>query len=268
MTLVIALVWGRGVLVSSDSRASGGFVSHEERKIKPIFFVRDDGGELDLGVAGGAGDAVLVKQGFSVVESVFRSWFDGVGSREFRNPSAEEIEGIVGDIESRLIARYRELRGVGIEPNVSLLLASVTQSGEPRLYVFDDRGLAEPVHDNPGYALLGKGVITGGLLLLRLLDYRPGEAWEWDLGVLSAFIIDMVSEIDPTVSPFLGESYFIRYDEESKKVVLGPLKEEAYKEYKEHIRKRKNLFKQLWSAAEKLGEDAIEEKLKELVKSK
>ncbi len=266
MTLVIALVWGRGVLVSADSRASSGLVFHEEKKIKPIYFVYDSDKELDLGIAGGAGDAILVKQGFRVIELAFKSWFENIGSKEDRNPSADEVEGIVESIESKLISRYRELRGMGIEPNVNLLLASVTQDGKPRLYVFDDRGLAEPVHDNPGYALLGKGVITGGLLLLRLLDYRPREAWEWDLGLLSAFIIDMVSEIDPTVSPFLGESYFIRYDEESKKVVLGPLKEEAYKEYKEHVRKRKHLFKLLWSITEELGEDVVEQKLKELMK--
>ena len=81
--------------------------------------------------------------------------------------------------------RYRELKGLGIEPDVRLLLASVSQDAKPLLYVFDDRGIAGPVHENPGYALLGKGVITGGLLLLRLLDYRPREAWEWDLGLLS-----------------------------------------------------------------------------------
>jgi len=263
---VVALVWGRGVLVSADSRASSGFVFHEERKIKPIFFVYNDGKELDLGIVGGAGDATLVKQGFSAIESVFRLWFENTGSREDRNPFADEIEDIVAGIEFRLMRRYRELRDIGIEPNVNLLLASVTQDGKPRLYVFDDRGLAEPVHDNPGYALLGKGVITGGLLLLRLLDYRPGEAWEWDLGLLSAFIIDMVSEIDPTVSPFLGESYFIRYDEKNKKVVLGPLKEEAYKEYKERIHKRKELFKLLWNTVEKYGEDSVKNKLKELMK--
>lgn len=261
MTLVIALVWGRGILVSADSRASSGFVFHEERKICPIFFI-SGGKEYYLGIAGGSGDTVLVKQGFKIIRSAFRSWFESIGLKERRNPFLDEIEDIVGDIESRLINRYRELRDVGIEPSVNLLLASVAQDGKPVLYVFDDRGLAEPVHDNPGYALLGKGVITGGLLLLRLLDYRPGEAWEWDLGILSAFIIDMVSEIDPTVSPFLGESYYIRYEEDTKKVVLGPLKEEVYREYKEQIRRRKELFKLLWTAMEKHGVDAIGEILK------
>jgi len=197
---------------------------------------------------------------------VFRSWFEGVGSREDRNPHSSEVEDIVSGIESKLILRYRDLREVGLDPEVNLLLATVTQEGEPKLYVFDSRGLAQPMHENPGYALLGKGALTGGLLLLRLLDYRPGEAWEWDLGLLSAFIIDVVSEVDPSVSPFLGESYLIRYEEESKRVAVGPLKPEVYKEYKERIRKRKELIKQLWNTTEKHGEKTTEEKLKELAK--
>ena len=55
MTLVIALVWGHGVLVTADSRASSGFIYHEEKKIKPIYFVYSNSKELDLGIAGGAG---------------------------------------------------------------------------------------------------------------------------------------------------------------------------------------------------------------------
>ncbi len=264
MTLVIALVWGEGVLVSSDSRASVGPVYHEERKIKPIYFRAGDK-EIDLAIAGGAGDAVLVKQGFQLIEAVFRDWFERVGSRESRNPYSSEFIDIVSTIESKLMTRYSELRGVGIEPSVNLLLATVTMDRKPMLYVFDERGLAEPLHDNPGYALLGKGMVTGGLLLLRLLDYSPGEAWTWDLGLLTAFIIDMVSEIDPSVSPFLGESYLIRYDKELDKIVLGPLRTEVYREYKDKVRLRKKLFKLLWSVAEEVGEETIMDTLKNLL---
>ena len=265
---MIALVWGRGVLVSADSRASTGFVYHEERKVYPIYIVHDDE-EFDLAIVAGAGDAALVKQGFHMIGRVFKEWFFHVGLKEGRNPRVSEVEEIVGEIERRLIQRYCELRNVGIEPSTQLLLAIVTQEGKPLLYVFDSRGIAEPVHDNPGYALLGSGTVTGGLLLLRLLDYRPGEAWKWDLGLLSAFIIDMVSEVDPSVSPFLGESYYIRYDEEEGKVVVGPLKIEAYKEYKKQVRKRRELIKHLWNMAEKLGEkseDIIIETLNKLEK--
>ena len=116
MTLVIALVWGRGVLVSADSRASNGFVAHEEKKIKPIFFY-NNGKELDLGIAGGAGDTALVKQGFRIIESAFKLWFKNIGSKEDRNPTADEIENIVKNIESRLRVRYRELRKMGLNPS-------------------------------------------------------------------------------------------------------------------------------------------------------
>jgi len=40
----------------------------------------------------------------------------------------------------------------------------------------------------------------------------------------------------------------------------------AWKALYEHVRKRKNLFKLLWNAAERHGEDVVEEKLKELMK--
>ena len=78
----------------------------------------------------------------------------------------------------------------------------------------------------------------------------------------------MVSEVDPSVSPFLGESYYIRYDEKEGRVVVGPLKIEAYKEYKERIRRR-DLIKHVWSLSEKLGEkseDIIVETLNKLEK--
>ena len=180
-----------------------------------------------------------------------------------------EIDEIISEIENRLMKHYLELRNVGIDPNVRLLLALVSDGSKPFLYIFNLRGVAEPVHDNPGYALIGSGTITGRLLLLRLLDYRPGEAWEWNLGLLSAFIIDMVSEVDPSVSPFLGESYYIRYDEKEGKVVLGPLKIEVYKEYKDRVRKRRELIRHVWNLAEKLGEkseETIIEKLNMLEK--
>ncbi|HDI74698.1 MAG TPA: hypothetical protein ENF55_01940 [Thermoprotei archaeon] len=62
------------------------------------------------------------------------------------------------------------------------------------LYLFDNRGLAEPVHDNPGFAVIGNGFFTSGNLLLKLLGYNPGTSGNIDLGILTAFIIDLVSE--------------------------------------------------------------------------
>ncbi len=259
MTLVIALVWGTGILVSADSRVSGGYVIHEEKKIYPVYFTRNDV-DYNLAVLAGAGDAALVKQGFYMAENVFREWLDTLDVK--RNPSSRELDDIISEIEKRLMSRYRDIRILGLETDTVLLLASVTRRGEPRLYVFDDRGIAEPKHDSPGYALLGRGAVTGGLLLLRLLNYTRKK--NWDLGMLSSFIIDVVSEIDPSVSPFLGESLFIRYDPEEKRVILGPLKKEAFKEYKEKIKSRKEAFRLLWEAMEYSSEENIINNLKRL----
>ncbi len=275
MTLVLALVWGRGVLVTADSRASTGPVFHEERKVYPVFHGEGDE-QLGLAVLAGSGDAALVKQGFELIDGLFKRWLEEAG--EPRNPDAGELRGIVEEAESKLIAKYRRLREAGLDPSCDLLLASVTQEGEPRLYVFDSRGVAEPRHDNPGYAILGSGTVTGGQLLLRLLSpslpswwrgervdipgLEPGRV-EWDLGMLSAFLIDLVSEVDPAVSPFLGESYFIRM--EGGRVVLGTLTEEAYREYKERMAKRKALFKLLWHVAEEVGEDEVLQALTNLL---
>jgi len=115
-----------------------------------------------------------------------------------------------------------------------MVLASVDHKGKESMYLFDERGLAQPVHDNPGFAVIGTGFFTGGNLLLRLLGYEPGKSYMLDVGALSTFIIDVVSEIDPAVGPFVGESYYMRAEGEG--VLLDPLKEEAIKEYKEKAR--------------------------------
>jgi len=150
---------------------------------------------------------------------------------ERRTPSFEQLEEAVGHVESSLIKRLSGLRGQGIEPDFSMVLASVDPAGRASIYVFNDRGLAEPVHDNPGFAIIGRGLFTGGALLLRLLGYAVEESHAMELGLLSTFIIDVVSEVDPSVGPFVGESYYMRVEE--GRVALGPLTDEALKEYKD-----------------------------------
>ena len=79
------------------------------------------------------------------------------------------------------------------------------------------------------------------------------------LGVLTSFIIDAVSEVDATVGPFMGESWLMRV--EKGKVILGPLKEEALREFKERIAKRKELIRDLWLLCDHVGEDKVKEAL-------
>lgn len=70
--------------------------------------------------------------------------------------------------------RFSEIRSYGLKPSFQMVIGNVDLNGKASLYSFDDNGLAEPVHDNPGYAIIESGFITGGLLLLRLLGYSMG----------------------------------------------------------------------------------------------
>lgn len=254
MTLLLALKWvleeGESVVVASDSRATVGPVSYEVRKVYPIV-LSVAGGSVPLAIAGGAGDASLVKQGYRVCERILTD----MATREWegRTPTFEQFEEAVRRVESALVSRFRELREQGLSFSFSMVLASVDAGGRASLYLFDERGLAEPVHDNPGFAVIGTGFFTGGNLLLRLLGYRPEEIM--NMGALSTFVIDVVSEIDPAVGPFLGESYWMRV--EDGRVVLGSLREEAVREYKEKARMRKELIRRIWRLFDVVGERKI-----------
>ncbi len=263
MTLVLALKWYFGnkeaIVMSSDSKVSFGPLSYEAKKIYPIFYDP----ETPLAIAGGAGDASLIKQAYRSSEKIL---IELAESRwEGRTPTFEEFEEAIEQIESYLVQRFRSLREMGLDVNFSMVLGSVDKEGKASMYLFDSRGLAEPVHDNPGFAMIGSGFFTGGNLLLKLLGYDPGRSGEMDLGMLTAFIIDSVSEIDSTVGSFLRESWLMRVEED--KVFLGELKEKAYKEYKEKVRKRKELIREFWQACDLIGEDKVEKMLKEIMRS-
>jgi 20S proteasome alpha/beta subunit len=256
MTLVIALKLrlseGEAVLVSSDSRVTYGPIAYESRKVHPIYMTKNNE-EIDLAVAGGAGDSSIVKYGYSIVESVLRGRSERLG---FRPLSHSEFREAIQEIEEKLLSRLQELRRIGIDFSFNMALGSVDQDGTASLYVFDHRGLAEPVHDDPGFAIIGKGAATGGVLLTRLLGYSPERSSALELGMLSAFVIDMVSEIDPEVGPFLGESILMRV--QKGRVTMGPLEVRALKEYKARIEKRRELLRELQLLCDRYGEEMIE----------
>jgi hypothetical protein len=249
------------VTISSDSKVTVGPVSYEARKIYPII-LETDGKYVPLAVAGGAGEASLIKQGYRICERVLTDL--AVREWDKRTPSFEQFEKAVECVESCLIKRFRELREHGIEPSFNMILASVDPTGKASMYLFDDRGLAEPVHDNPGFAVIGTGFVTGGNLLLRLLGYAAEESYAVDMVALPTFIIDVVSEIDPAVGPFVGESWFMRV--EGKEVLLGPLKEEAIKDYKIRAMRRRDLMRRLWRLFDVAGEEKVEQVIRELEK--
>jgi hypothetical protein len=115
-----------------------------------------------------------------------------------------------------------------------------------------------------GFAVIGTGFVTGGNLLLRLLGYAAEESYAVDMVALPTFIIDVVSEIDPAVGPFVGESWFMRV--EGKEVLLGPLKEEAIKDYKIRAMRRRELMRRLWRLFDVAGEEKVDQVIRELEK--
>ena len=100
MTLVLALKWileGReGVVVSSDSKVTVGPVSYETRKVYPIL-LKAKGDYIPLAIAGGAGDASLIKQSYRICEKVLTDW--AVKEWGEKTPSFNQFEEAVKQIE-------------------------------------------------------------------------------------------------------------------------------------------------------------------------
>ena len=163
--------------MASDSRVTAGPVSYETRKVHPILLRGGEGPPVPLAIAGGAGDATLIKQSYRLCERVL--WDLASSEWNGATPTFEEFEEAVARIEDNLTSRLESLRGRGLESSFSLVLAGVGPRGRASIYLFDERGLAEPVHDNPGFAVVDVGFYTGGNLLLRLLGYSPEESGGW-----------------------------------------------------------------------------------------
>ena len=252
MTFIVGLVLGNGVLMVSDSRATLGYIAEEQRKLHPIYFV-DNGKEIDLAVVGGSGDATLVKQAFQLIERAFIRAYKSVGDW----PHGAHVAQLIDSIQMELVEKYSRLRELGLRPNVSLMLGTVTKEGEPRLYVFDDKGIYEPRHDNPGYAMIGIGRDTGGELLLYLLGFSREKAENWDPGILTTFLIDVVASVNPFVSPITSALDSILIRKEKDKIVMGPLKTKAFLEYKRRAEKRLEIIRKLWDILEEVEDEDV-----------
>lgn len=255
MTLVIGCRWRMGdsdtILVTSDSKITTSLgITYEMRKVFPIYL--DE--ERPVAVAGVAGDTSLAKQGVEVAEEVLQRY-----ARDAYPIEQNRFKMAVSEIERQLVRRFSELRSYGVDPSFQMILGSLDLEGKGSLYLFDSRGLCEPVHDNPGYAIIGSGMVTGGILLLRLIGFDP----TLELGLLSAFIVDSVSEVDSSVGPFIGDSFLMRLatKDNKKKLALGPLKDESLIEYKNKIKSRKEIIRRLWKSCDELGEEKIIELL-------
>ena len=265
MTLVVALksasAEGEGVVISSDSRVTAEFgLMTTEQKIIPI--VLDDN---PLAVAAGAGDTAMVKiaigQAADILKDKAKEKWNGRAA-----PTVGDFAQVIEEIQARLLDRFSYLRNMGIDITMNMILACVACEGKAALYVFDNRGLATPAHDSPGYVCIGSGFVTGGNLLLRqlytgTLDVDQGAT-------LEAYIIDQVSKVDTRVGSFEGESYYFRI--QKGKPVLGELKQEAFLEYKRKVAEREKLIRSVWEASYAIGpielQKIVEDKLAKIRK--
>jgi 20S proteasome alpha/beta subunit len=248
LTLVVAFkcasAAGEGILVSSDSRATTELgLMTTVQKIVPI--VLD---EKPLAVAAGAGDAAIVKYAIGEAGNRLKDW----AKNKWNGHSATTLEDFaqaVKDIEHGLVEHFSYLRSKGIRISMSMILACVTRKGEAALYVFDDRGLATPAHDSPGFVCIGIGFVTGGSLLLRQLYTDKLNVDEGE--TLAAYIIDQVSKVDTNVGSFEGEAYYFRV--EKGDIVLGPLTREGFDSYKRDASEREKLIRDVWIASHTIG---------------
>jgi 20S proteasome alpha/beta subunit len=252
MTLVIGCKWFVGpheaILMTSDSKVTTGMgVAFEMKKVHAIQL-----GDKPVALVGGAGQTALAKQGFEAAEEILLEYANQAYPVAHAN-----FRVAVRQIEERLVARFSQLRGYGIQPQFEMILGSLDLQGVASLYRFDPSGLAEPVHDTPGYAIIGSGMVTGGILLLRMLGYEQ----DLELGRVSAFIIDSVSEVDTAVGPFIGESYLMRMTPgggKTKRVALGPLTPQALTDYKDQIAARRSLIRKLWRLCDQHDEQKVQ----------
>jgi hypothetical protein len=84
-----------------------------------------------------------------------------------------------------------------------------------------------------------------------------------DLGLLSAFIVDSVSEVDSSVGAFIGDSFLMRVEaiNNERRIVVGPLKTDVLIKYKDQIKARREIVKKMWRLCDELGEEKIFEAL-------
>lgn len=257
MTLILAfkLIHGDGeaVLVASDSKATAAFgIAYEVKKIRPIRFKGSA-----VGIVSGAGDSALVKAGFKLADDIL------VRYAEKEYPvSHDAFAKAAEEVQSGLLTKFSQLRGLNLDPDFRMILCGLDLSGKASIYSYDGRGLSEPVHENPGYAMIGSGFVTGGVLLLKLLGYTPDVGLD-GLGLMSTFILDNVSEVDTAVGPFVGECYLMRieHDKGARQIFLGALKDEALVEYKRKASSRRDLLRMVWKASDRLGEEKVRELL-------
>jgi len=218
-----------------------GLLIYETKKIRSVILKTEHGG-VPLALIGGAGNAAILKQSFEIIEEFLKK--NALERWNCDTPTAEQFKMAVRDLERIFTVQYKEFRDLGIVPDAQVLLSSVDVNGEVSIYLIWPNGLAEPIHDSPGFAIIGSGELTGGLLLLRLLLQSTIKDPNC-IGILAAFIVNLVSEVNATVGSFTGDAYFMYSS--GNKVHISELTQRAAMEFLKISDIRKEILRMIWA---------------------
>jgi 20S proteasome alpha/beta subunit len=262
MTLIVAIclkekrTGNESVVIFSDSQATAGPVSYSVHKIEEIFSEKGP----PLAIAAGSGDMAMIKKAVDVSNSVLltkakEEWGGGT-------PSFEQFFEAVQDVENLLIDIFSEYEAREVEINLQFLLASVSPDGYASLYLFDERGVSQPIHDNPKFACIGSGFFLGGNLLLQQF-YSPDLTLD-EATFLGSYVINEVSIVDPSVGPFEGESCYFRLVDGD--TAVGAITKRGLQSVKSEYRFRKKLLRYVWKQSNSFGSRELYSILRQTIK--
>jgi 20S proteasome alpha/beta subunit len=259
MTLIIAIRTkeseGEGILISSDSQATMGPITYRIQKIFPIVLEKGP-----LALAAGAGDTALIKKAVDLSNEILlqkslKEWNE-------KTPSFDQFKETISEIEASLIEMFSAYRQKELEIEFDFLLGNVDLDGVASLYLFDGRGVAQPVHDDPGFASIGSGFYLGGDLILQQF-YSPNLDW---LGALelTTYAIDQVSKVDRGVGPFEGDSFYLF--NKNGNPFLNELHSRGIQKVKFTSEWKKKLLKYVWEQSDLFGAKELNKIIKQTIK--
>ena len=267
MTLIIAFkCYGpegtEAIHITADRKASGDIIVDVD-KIIPIAYLGDkqnddNAKEIDLALVSGAGHPGLIRQFARIVEDIFLKAFTNTWSN--KEPSFHQFEQATLIVQDEYMNRLNMIRRNGSNAMAHLLLCGLDRTGKVSMYEFDYDGIAIAVHDSPGFACLGRGFLTGGDIIMKLL-WNPEINADWSL-YLSAFTLNMVTLVDPSVGSFEGDSWYFRLVD--GKPSFGPLRSTSLENTRARVELRRQLLKLTWDLCDETDEDTVKKVLNEL----
>jgi len=157
------------------------------------------------------------------------------------------------DIQYKFLQVLGKHREEGLVTMTQILVCGLDCEGKASMYQFDPRGVYTILHDSPSYSCFGSGVDTGGSMIIKRF-WKQNSSPDWAL-TISAYTMNEVSQIDPTVGQFGGSSYYFRLINGIP--IFGSLTDEAHTNTIEKIATRASVLKQTWLYCDIYGEESI-----------